>query len=102
MSNPVSKTDLPKEPFGGNPPAGSKPPLDDLDYQVKYQRAFEAVLWSMPAIAIYGFHRASAEMGAGPNVILAFSRPARPNLEVLTANNQEPYNPDAKTKKRMR
>jgi len=91
MSNPVSKTDMPKEPLGGKPPAGSKPSLDDLDYQVKYQRAFEAVLWSMPAIGIYGFQRASAQLGAGSNVILALSGPARPNFEVLTGNNQVPY-----------
>jgi hypothetical protein len=45
----------------------------------------------MPAVAIYGFHRASAELGAGPNVILAYSEPAKPNSELLTANNQVPY-----------
>jgi hypothetical protein len=82
---------MPTDPVGGKPPAGSVPSVTDFDYQVKYQRAFEAVLWSMPAIAIYGFHRAAAELGAGPNVILAYSKPARPNLEGLTANNQTPY-----------
>jgi len=91
MSNTLSKTDMPTEPLGGKPPAGAKPSVADLDYQVKYQRAFEAVLWSMPAIGIYGFHRASELIGAGSNVILAFSRPARPNNESLTANNQVPY-----------
>jgi hypothetical protein len=65
------------DPIGGKPPAGSTPSVADLDYQAKYQRAFEAVLWSMPAIAIHGFHRASANIGAGPNVILAYSKPAK-------------------------
>lgn len=79
------------DPVGGKPSPGSKPSVTDLDYQVKYQRAFEAVLWSMPAIGIYGFHRASELIGAGPNVILAMSGPAKPNNESLTANNQVPY-----------
>ena len=79
------------DPIGGKPSAGSKPSVADLDYQVKYQRAFEAVIWSMPAIGIYGFHRTAVELGAGSNVILAWSKPARPNLEALTANNQVPY-----------
>jgi len=79
------------DPVGGKPEAGAKASATDLDYQVKYQRAFEAVLWSMPAIGIYGFHRASELIGAGPNVILAMSGPAKPNMEGLTANNQTPY-----------
>ena len=91
MKTTISKTEMPTDPIGGKPPAGSVPSVADFDYQVKYQRAFEAVLWSMPAIAIYGFHRAAAEIGAGPNVILAYSKPAKPNLEALTGNNQTPY-----------
>lgn len=84
-------TEMPTDPIGGKSPAGSVSSVADFDYQIKYQRAFEAVLWSMPAIAIYGFHRVAAELGAGPNVILAYSKPAKPNLEALTANNQTPY-----------
>lgn len=82
---------VPSDPLGGKPPPGTAPSVVDLDRQVAYQRAFEAVLWSMPAIAVYGFHRGAAEIGAGPNVILAYSEPARPNLETLTGNNQTPY-----------
>ena len=63
MNGVVSMTDMPKDPLGGKPPAGSKPFVDVLDYQVKYQRAFEAVLWSMPAIGVYGFHRLPASEG---------------------------------------
>ena len=51
------KSNMPTEPIGGQPPAGAKSSVNDLDYQVKYQRAFEAVIWSMPAIGIYGFLR---------------------------------------------
>jgi hypothetical protein len=44
----------PSEPLGGQPAAGAKPSVPDLNYQVAYQRAFEAVIWSMPAVAIHG------------------------------------------------
>ena len=83
--------DDPTEPRGGKPANGSKPSVEDFDAQVKYQRAFEAVLWSMPAVSKYGFHRASVEIGAGNNVVMASSGPAKPNFELLTANNVTPY-----------
>ena len=79
------------EPLGGQPAAGAKPSVPDLNYQVAYQRAFEAVIWSMPAVAIYGFYRAAMDIGAKDNTILAWSQPAKPNAELLTANNQVPY-----------
>ena len=91
MSNTGSRSNIPTDPLGGKPSAGAKPSVADLDYQVKYQRAFEAVIWSMPAIAIYGFHRAAALLGAGSNAIFAASGPAKPNCEALTGNNQVPY-----------
>jgi hypothetical protein len=34
----------PGEPLSGQPPKGSKPSITDFDYQIKYHRAFEAVL----------------------------------------------------------
>jgi hypothetical protein len=53
----------------------------DQDAGERGQRAAEVVARSMPAIAIYGFHRGSAEVGAGPNLILAYPKPPKPNLE---------------------
>ena len=79
------------EPKGGKPAAGAKPSMPDLDYQVLYQRAFEAVIWSIPAVGAYGFHRGAMDIGAEHNTILAWSQPAKPNAELLTANNQSPY-----------
>jgi hypothetical protein len=80
------------EPLGGQPPAGSKPSVEDFDYQIKYQRAFEAVLWNMPAIAIYSFRRAAFnDLGAKDNDIIAYSTPATPKLEAITANSTTPY-----------
>src|SRR5215831_19462469 len=82
----------PNEPLGGQPPAGSKPSVTDWDYQIKYQRAFEAVLWNMPAIAIYAFRRAAFnDLGCKDNDIIAYSAPATPRLEALTANSTTPY-----------
>lgn len=81
---------IPTDPIGGKP-AASKPSVPDLDYQVLYQRAFEAVMWSTPAVAIHAFWHAAADWGAGPNTIIAWSETATPYLETITGNNQTPY-----------
>ena len=80
-----------RNPQGGRPAADFQPSKTDFGKQIKYQRAFEAVLWSMPAVEIYGFKRAIEKIGGGPNVIIAWSKPARPNAELVTANNITPY-----------
>ncbi len=41
------------EPLGGQPPSGTYCPIKVFDYQLKYQRAFEAVMWGLPAVSIY-------------------------------------------------
>jgi hypothetical protein len=87
----AQSSQMPTDPIGGQPPAGSKPSVKDLDYQVKYQRAFEAVIWSVPAVALYGFEKGTRELGFGDNVIMAYSAPAKQNAEFLTANNAIPY-----------
>ena len=77
-------------PLGGKPPAGSKLSVEHLDEQVMYQRAFEIVIWSMPAVAKYGLHRGTFDMGGGNNVVLAWSEGAKPLFEALTPNNTTP------------
>ncbi|WP_413560782.1 DUF1254 domain-containing protein [Bdellovibrio sp. HCB209] len=80
------------EPLGGQPPAGASVSKVDLDYQAKYQRAFETVLWSLPAVAIYRFRAAAFEdLGLKDNDIIAYSMPATPRLEAITANSSTPY-----------
>lgn len=75
-------------PLGGQPRKGSQPSVADFDYRIKCQRAFEAMLWSVPAVAVYDFRRAAIDtLGAKDNDI-AYSRPATPKLETLTANRQ--------------
>ncbi|MCZ6856344.1 MAG: DUF1254 domain-containing protein, partial [Gammaproteobacteria bacterium] len=91
LAPPVRAADMPTEPRGGQPPAGSKPSVENLADQVTYQRAFEAVVWSMPAMIKYGMRRASFEIGGGDNVVLAWSGGAKPLLETLTPNNTSPY-----------
>ncbi|MEF2977215.1 DUF1214 domain-containing protein [Subtercola sp. YIM 133946] len=66
--------------------------MTDFDYQVKYQRAFEAVMWAIPAVSMYRFRAAAFDdLGANNNDILAYSAPASPRLEALTANSSIPY-----------
>ncbi len=91
LEGSIAMSQTPKNPIGGKPDSEAQVSVTDFEYQVKYQRAFEAVLWSMPAVSIYGFHRGAKAIGAGPNVILAWSEPAKPNLEAMTGNNQVPY-----------
>lgn len=79
-------------PLGGEPEKGATASIKDFDYQIKYQRAFEAVLWNMPAIAIYSFRRAAfADLGMKDNDIIAYSATATPKLEAITANSTTPY-----------
>jgi len=81
-----------QEPLGGQPAPGAKPSVPDLEYQVMYQRAFECVIWSLPAVAIYRFRAAAFEtFGITDNTILANSDVATPRLETLTANSSTPY-----------
>lgn len=80
------------ETQGGQPPAGARSSIQDFDYQIKYQRAFEAILWNMPAISIYSFRRAAVDnLDAKDNDIIAYSAPATPKLEAITANSTTPY-----------
>jgi hypothetical protein len=81
-----------QEPLGGQPPKDPTPSIKDFDYQIKYQRAFEAVLWNMPAIAIYSLRRAAfTDLGMKDNDIIAYSAPATPRLEAITPNSVTPY-----------
>ncbi|HME22300.1 MAG TPA: DUF1254 domain-containing protein [Acetobacteraceae bacterium] len=80
------------EPIGGQPPPGAKQPVSDLDAQVAYQRAFEAVLWAMPASSIYRLRVGILEQpGMADNVIDAYSGPLKTIHEVITGNQVTPY-----------
>lgn len=86
-----AQTASPTEPLGGQPAPGAKPSEPDLEEQVLYQRVFEAVVWSQPAVGVYGIRRGMAAVGATDNVVMAMSRPLTTRHEFLTANNTTPY-----------
>src|SRR5262245_19096811 len=82
----------PNEPMGGQPPPGSSPSIKDWEYEIKRHRAFEAVLWNMPAVAIYSLRRAAFdELGMKDNDIITYSGTGTPKLEAITANSSTPY-----------
>ena len=87
----VAGPGMPDEPLGGQPPAGSAPSVKNFDYEIKYHRAFEAMLWSLPATSIYAFRRAFDSLGLKDNDIVAYSAGATPKLEAVTANSTTPY-----------
>lgn len=79
-------------PVGGQPAPDARQSVADLDEQVAYQRAFEAVLWAMPASAIYRFRVGLLEQpGMADNVITAFSGPLHTFHELITPNQVTPY-----------
>jgi hypothetical protein len=81
-----------QEPLGGQPAPGATQSVPDLDAQIAYQRAFEAVLWAMPASAIYRFRVGLLEQpGMADNVITAYSVPLHTFHELITPNQVTPY-----------
>jgi hypothetical protein len=89
----IKNTKLPSmEPVGGQPAAGSKKSVASLEEQVAYHRAFEAVIWAMPASAIYRFREGVLAIpGMADNVIIANSGPLTQTTELITANTVTPY-----------
>ena len=86
--------ELPTNPVGGQPPADTKSSFTDFESfrdQVKYQRAFEAVLWSVPMVNKLGLRRGTMAIGGDNNVVLAWSAGVKPYFEALTPNNVSPY-----------
>src|SRR6516164_5468333 len=80
------------EPLGGQPAPGVTQSAKDLEPQVAYQRAFEAVLWAMPASAIYRLRVGLlAQPDMADNVIAAYSGPPHTFHELITANQVTPY-----------
>jgi hypothetical protein len=77
---------------GGQPVSGAKQSVASLDDEVAYQRAFDAILWAMPASAIYRLQVGLLEQpGMANNVIAAYSGPLHTNHELITANQVTPY-----------
>ncbi len=63
-----------------------------LEEQVTCQRAFEAVVWAMPATAIYRLREGFLALpGVEDNVVVAYSAPALSIHKAITANTATPY-----------
>jgi hypothetical protein len=87
-----------QEPLGGQPPKGATASVQDFDYQIKYQRAFEAVLWNIPAIAIYSFRRAAfTDLGMKDNDIIAIRQLRRQKSKQLRPTAPRPTSPPIRT-----
>ena len=94
LAMPTWADKLPTDPIGGKPPAGTSASFKNFDTfkdQVLYQRAFEAVLWSVPMVNKLGLRRGTLAIGGGENVVLSMSAGATPKFEALTPNNVSPY-----------
>ncbi len=63
----------------------------DWEYQITYQRGFEAVVWAISAVSIRDMRDANFSLGGGFNTVYYMSRPPTAKAEALTANNQTPY-----------
>jgi len=80
------------EPIGGQPPSSARQSVSDLPAQVAYERAFEVVLWAMPASAIYRLRVGLLQQpGMADNVITAYSGPLHTFHEAITGNQVTPY-----------
>jgi len=87
MNTNASNVGTRVEPLSRQPTPAAKQSVNDLNEQVAYHRAFEAVPWAMPAVAIYRFRCGLLEQpGMADNVVTAYSGPLHTNHELITAN----------------
>jgi len=85
-------TEVRSEPIGGQPPIGTKQSVESLEEQVAYQRAFEATVWAMPALGVYGLRAGLiSSINMKNNDIAAWSGPLVQKMEAITPNTVTPY-----------
>ncbi len=66
--------------------------LSEREAQLIYSRAYEAILWASPALAIIAMDEsAERDLGAGNTDIVYTSSPMDHRWELITYNNQSPY-----------
>jgi hypothetical protein len=80
-------------PSTGNAQPTSMPTFKPASFkeQLLYQRAFEAVLWALPAADTLVMSRAQRERGMQEGAVFYFENRATGKTEVITFNNQTPY-----------
>jgi hypothetical protein len=80
------------EKTAGQPQKGAVVSTDNLALKVAQQRAFEAVIWAMPATAIHRLREGFMDVpGVDNNVIVAYSTPAISKHKAITSNAATPY-----------
>ena len=73
-------------------PATAASGLSEREAQLIYSRAFEAILWASPALAIIAMDEAAErDLGAGNTDIVYSAKPMDHRWELITYNNQSPY-----------
>jgi len=73
-------------------PANAASGLSEREAQLIYSRAFEAILWASPALAIIAMDEAAErDLGAGNTDIVYSAKPMDHRWELITYNNQSPY-----------
>lgn len=78
--------------LAGQPPKSMTRSKNEFKTQLAYQRAFEAVVWSMPALNIYRLRKGFLSIpGVADNVVVAYSGPAVSKHKAITANAVTPY-----------
>lgn len=80
------------EKISGQPQQNTQVSTNNLALKVAQQRAFEAVVWAMPASAIHRLREGFMELpGVDNNVIIAYSKTAISKHKAITANAATPY-----------
>ena len=66
--------------------------LSEREAQLIYSRAYEAILWASPALAIIAMDEAAErDLGAVNTDIIYSAKPMDHRWELITYNNQSPY-----------
>lgn len=74
------------------PSVFAQSPNDDIEYQMKVQRACEAAIWAMPAVSIYDIELSiQRDLGGKFGDVAYFSHPMNSRHGFLTANDVTPY-----------
>jgi hypothetical protein len=72
--------------------AGVLGSLSEREERLIYSRAYEAILWASPALAIIAMDEsAERDLGAGNTDIVYSAMPMDHRWELITYNNQSPY-----------